>query len=206
MAGPAASPSRQSPWIGAVAGKRIARTIVRDEDVSHFRVRPSVQQAPVDEGASAHAGPNGHVEKIATVARGAPSRLSQGRGVDVRIERNLHVQRALDGRRQSRSSATRLGRGSDEAEGGRVWVGSIGPNDQFRCAAIGNRARKNEMTAAIVSAGVVVGNSAISASSGPLPTPQTNLFHQLRFLQNETFVQFTGATKDGQRSGSNPVQ
>ena len=51
----------------------------------------------------------------------------------------------------------------------------MGPKEAIPMASTGSRDVKKSATRAMVSSGVVVGNSVISASSGPLPVAHLNL-------------------------------
>ena len=93
--------------IRAVARKRIPRAIVRDANVAHLGMQPAVQQAAIDQCASAHAGAHGDIDEIPQAARSAPTGFGQRRGVYIRIKRDWDPQRA-HGARRSRSSSSRV--------------------------------------------------------------------------------------------------
>src|SRR5580692_1704320 len=65
------------------AGERIPRKIVRDADMSHFRVRGSVDHAVSGDGSAANACADREINEIRNALRRAPASFTQRGRVDV---------------------------------------------------------------------------------------------------------------------------
>lgn len=92
------------------AGKRVARQIVRDTDVSHFRMGCSPQTMPVDESRAANTGSDSQINAIRNIARGAPAGFAQERRIDIGIEGYGSVEPGSDRAREIVILPGRFGR------------------------------------------------------------------------------------------------
>ena len=128
--------------------------------MAHLGMQPAVQQAAVDERASAQACTNGDIQEAVQTARGAPAGFGQRRGVHVGVEGNRRAQSPVNGApAKSKFLQSSFGVEVMYPKVGDAGFGSMGPKDAIPMAATGSRARKNSATCASVSAGIVVGNS-----------------------------------------------
>ena len=107
-------------------------------------------------------------------ARSAPTGLGQRRGVHVGIQSHRHSERPLNCPGKIEIPPASFWRGRDVTESGRFRIridGAEGSDSDGRHRLASS---KELDTCAIVSSGVVVGNSAIWVSSGPLPVAHRN--------------------------------
>ena len=143
-------------------------------EVAHLGVQPAMQQTAIDQRASAQACSNRDIEEAAQTARGAPTGLGQRGGVHIGIENNRRPERPVNCPGKIEVLPGRFWRGGDVTEQGRFRIRidrseRSDSNGRHRLAG-----RKKWATRAMVSSGVVVGNSEIWASSGPLPVAHRN--------------------------------
>jgi len=101
---------------GTAAGERIARAVVRDQDVPDLGVHEPVQQPPARHHATADPGADRDVTERVESHRGAPTLLAERRRVDVGVERDGHVERTLERGDDIGVRPARLGRGGDAAQ------------------------------------------------------------------------------------------
>jgi len=108
--------------VGAIAGERIARAIVRDADVSHLRMETPMNQPAVHHGAPADSGADSDIDKVGESAPRAPAMFCECGRIDVGIKRHWHAQRPADSPGNIKIPPAWFWRGRNVAERGRFPV------------------------------------------------------------------------------------
>src|ERR1700742_3184368 len=78
--------------IRAIPPKWIAHQIMRNPHMTHLRMRHPMEKPPRKNRPAADARADREIQTVLDTSRRAPPRLTQNRGVHIRIERNLHAE------------------------------------------------------------------------------------------------------------------
>ena len=95
---------------------------MRNPDVSHLRMQPAVNQAPVHNSSRADPGANGNVDEIVDSLRRTPAAFGHRRRIHVRVELHWPSKCSANGTGKVTVTPGRLGRRGNESKGGRPGV------------------------------------------------------------------------------------
>ena len=119
MAGPLASPSRQSAWNGHEPANESPLDVVWDADMAHLWMLQAVQRSSVHDEPATDASAHREIEAAGAARRRTPEAFGQRGRIDIGIQRDRDVQGRFQCPEQVRIVPPRLGRGRDEAISGR---------------------------------------------------------------------------------------
>ncbi len=120
--------------IRATPLKRIHRTIVRDPNMPHLRMRRTVNHVASRDGAATDAGSDSQIKRIRHIPRRAPASLSQRRRIHIGIESNGNPKGRANRSRQVKITPRNLRCGCYVAPCRRRLSVQIGPKDPIPTA------------------------------------------------------------------------